>query len=207
MCFTSFNSSYEVPLCCRCGRVRGVAREIAPSAGFRFVCYCADCQAFARLLERVDVLDAAGGTDIFQMPPARVMLTAGADELRCVSFSGRVLRWYAECCHTPIANTAASPRFPVVALIHTFLDHDAGWRSREKVLGPPRCRIYDRSATGPLPPDAPPAPSLGVFARRAAKILGWWMHGLRRPNPFFDARTNAPLVTPRVVSPAERVTL
>ena len=60
----------NLPLRCRCGRVRGVASEVAPSAGFRFVCYCQDCQAFARFLERPDVFDAAGGTDIFQIQPA-----------------------------------------------------------------------------------------------------------------------------------------
>jgi len=40
----------NLPLRCRCGRVRGVANEVAPSAGFRFVCYCKDCRAFARFL-------------------------------------------------------------------------------------------------------------------------------------------------------------
>jgi Family of unknown function (DUF6151) len=49
--------------------VRGVASDISPSGGLRFVCYCGDCQAFARFLDRADVLDAAGGTDIFHMPP------------------------------------------------------------------------------------------------------------------------------------------
>jgi len=44
--------------------VRGVAREVAPHSSFRFVCYCTNCQAFARFLERPDVLDDAGGTDI-----------------------------------------------------------------------------------------------------------------------------------------------
>ena len=185
---------------CQCGYVRGVAREVAPSTGFRFVCYCTDCQAFARFLERRDVLDAAGGTDIFQMPPARVTLTEGVDALRCICFSSKVIRWYADCCKTPIANTAASPRFPVVALIHTFIDRDAVGRSREDALGPPLCRIYERSATGPLPPNAPPPPSLGIFARRATKILGWWWRGLGRPNPFFDAHTNAPLATPRLLA-------
>jgi hypothetical protein len=62
-------------------RVR-VASKIAPSGGFRFVCYCQDCQAFARFLERPDVLDPAGGTDIFQMPPGRVKFIAGADTVR-----------------------------------------------------------------------------------------------------------------------------
>jgi hypothetical protein len=40
------------------------------------------------------------------------------------------------------------------------------------MLGPPLCRIYERSAIGPLPPTAPARLSLGVFARRALKILG-----------------------------------
>jgi hypothetical protein len=189
-----------LPLCCRCGPVRGVAREVAPHSAFRFVCYCTNCQAFARFLERPDVLDDAGGTDIVHMPAACVTLTADADAVRCISFSARVLRWYADCCRTPIANTAASPRFPVVGLIHSFMDHAAGGRAREQVLGPPLCRIYERSAIAPLAPGAPPPPSLRLFARRAAKILGWWMRGLGRPNPFFDDRTGAPLSVPRVLA-------
>lgn len=53
-----------------------------------------DCQAFARFLERPDVLDAAGGTDIFQMPPGRVKLTAGTDAVRCLSLSRKVFRLF-----------------------------------------------------------------------------------------------------------------
>ena len=146
----------DLLLRCQCGHVRGVAREVSPTSGLRFVCYCTDCQAFARILERQDVLDAAGGMDIFQMAPGHVTLTVGVDALRCISFSNKVLRWYADCCKTPIANTAADPRFPVVALIHTFIDSDAVGCSRDDAFGPPLCRIYERSATGPLPPDAPP---------------------------------------------------
>jgi Family of unknown function (DUF6151) len=219
-----------------------------PSGGFRFLCYCTDCQAFARFLERPDVLDAAGGTDIFQMPPGRVTLTAGADALRCLGLHarGKVLRWYADCCGTPITNAASSPRFPVVALIrsfmdHAFTDHLADGRSLKRddlssnrhpalsscfvarpdgkpvstfpgraldaVLGPPLCRIYERSAIGSLPPNAPPPPSFKVFARRAAKLLGWWWRGLHRPSPFFDQRTDAPLVVPRVLTESERAAL
>lgn len=197
----------DLPLRCRCGYVRGVAHEVAPSAGFRFVCYCTDCQAFAQYLERLDMLDAAGGTDIFQMPAGRVRLTAGTDAVRCGTFSGKVLRWYADCCRTPSANTAATARFPVIALIHSFMDHEAGGHSRDEAMGPPLCRIYQRSATGPLPPDAPPPPSLATFARRTSKILGWWARGLGRANPFFDDRTNAPLAAPRVLTPSDRAAL
>ena len=153
------------------------------------------------------MLDAAGGTDIFQLPPGRVRLTAGAEALRCVRLSDRgVLRWYADCCRTPIANTAG-PRFPIIGMILSFADQGADGRSRDEVLGAPLCRIFERSAVGPLPPDAPPPPSLRVFARRGLKMLGWWLQGLARPSPFYDDRTNAPRSVPRVLAPSERAAL
>jgi len=200
--------SFDLPLRCRCGRVRGVAREIAPSAGFRFFCYCKDCQAFARVLGRADVLDAAGGTDIFQMPPGRLKITDGAEALRCLRLhaGSKVLRWYADCCNTPIANTAASGRFPVIGVIHSFMDF-AACGPRDEMLGRPLCCIYERSATGPLPAGAPPPPSLRIFANRAAKVLGWWVGGLGRPNPFFAASTGAPASAPRQLTPDERAAL
>jgi hypothetical protein len=194
----------DLPLRCRCGRVRGVASDVSPSTGFRFVCYCHDCQAFARFLERPDVLDPAGGTHIFQMPPGRLKLTAGTDALRCLRFSNKVLRWYTDCCRTPIANTAARPHFPVIGVVHSFMDHEADGRSRDKLLGPPLGHIYESSAIGPLPPNAPARPSLSIFALRASRMLGWWVRGLGRPTPFFDDHTNAPLSTPRVLTPSER---
>lgn len=92
----------DLPLRCRCGHVSGIAREVSPSGGFRFVCYCKDCQAFARFLGRPDVLDTAGGTDIFQVPPARVELTSGLDAVRCLRLSATgVLRWYSVLLRDP----------------------------------------------------------------------------------------------------------
>jgi Family of unknown function (DUF6151) len=196
----------DLPLQCRCNHLRGVASDVSPSSGFRFVCYCTDCQAFARFLGRADVLDPAGGTDIFQMPPGRMKLTAGTDAVRCLRLSSRtgVLRWYADCCRTPIGNTATSPNFPLIAIVHSFMDHEADGRSRDVVLGPPLCRIFERSAVGPLPPQGPPPPSFGVFARRGSKMLGWRLRGLSRPTPFFDDRTKAPRAMPRVLTRSER---
>ncbi len=197
-------ASKVIPLSCRCGRLRGVANEVAPTSGFRFVCYCRDCQAFARFLQQPDVLDMAGGTDIFHMPAGRVRLTAGTDAIRSLQFSSRVFRWYADCCRTPIANTAGAG-FPVVGLIHSFMSHDADGGTRDQALGAPLCRIFDQSAVGPLPPNAPPPRSLGLVAVRLPTLLGWWLRGLGRPNPFFD--DNGPLAAPRVFTPAERAAL
>ena len=105
------------------------------------------------------------------MDQLRVKLTAGTDAVRCLSLSRK------SSAGTPIvagrrSNTAAGPRFPVAALIHSFMDPGSEGRLRDEMLGPPLCRIYERSAIGPLPPTAPARLSLGVFARRALKILG-----------------------------------
>jgi hypothetical protein len=62
------------------------------------------------------------------MPPGRVKLTAGTDAVRCLGLSRKVFRWYTDCCRTPIANTAAGPCFPVVALIHSFMDPESEGR-------------------------------------------------------------------------------
>jgi hypothetical protein len=194
----------DIPLRCQCGHLRGLARDVAPQDGFRFICYCGDCQAFARFLDRPDVLDAAGGTDIFHMPVGRVTLSTGASSLRCLQFSSRVYRWYTECCRTPIANSAG-PRFPVVGLVHSCMD--CGADGRDEVLGAPRCRIFERSAIGSLPSNAPPPPSFKLFASRGSKLLGWWLRGLSRPNPFFDDRTKAPLSSPRRFTADERAAL
>jgi hypothetical protein len=194
-----------LPLGCRCGQVRGTVVEVAPNAGFRFVCYCKDCQAFARFLERPDMLDTAGGTDIFHLPPGRVKLTAGAGAVRCLQFSAKVFRWYTDCCRTPIANTAG-PRFPVIGLIHSFMSVEGGG-SRDAMLGAPLCRIFEGSAVGPLPPNAPPPRSAGLVVRRMPTLLGWWLRGLGRPNPFFDEHTSAPLSAPRQFSMSERAAL
>jgi hypothetical protein len=57
-------------------------------------------------------------------------------------------------------------------VIHCFMDHQADVRSRDVVLGPPLCRIYERSAAGPLPPMAPALPLFRVFVQRGSKMLG-----------------------------------
>jgi len=197
----------ELLLRCRCGRVRGTAQPVSPRDGLHLVCYCRDCRAFARFLEKADILDAAGGTDIFQMPPARLRFDAGSDVLRCMRLSEKgILRWYTDCCRTPIGNTVG-PRIPIVGVVNSILGDAVDGRSRDEVLGRRLCRVHERSAVGPLPPSAPPPPSVRLFVPRAFMMLGWWMRGLARPSPFFDERTGAPRVEPRVLTQDERAAL
>jgi hypothetical protein len=195
--------STDVPLRCHCGAVRGVALRASPRGGRRLVCYCDDCQAFAHFLAQTNVLDAQGGTDVFQTTPAQLRIEAGAEQLRCVRLSERgLLRWYTACCRTPAANTLASPRVPFVGVVHLFMDHSAC--SRDEALGPPLARIHGRFALGGSPEAAHRTVPLGLQVSTAGVLLRAWLAGGHSPSPFFDARTRAPVVTPAVLSPEER---
>jgi len=194
--------STQVSLRCRCGKLRGVATEMSPSSTNRLVCYCASCQAFARFLERDDVMDAAGGTDIVHMAPARLRITEGESLLRSMRLSSKgLLRWYTDCCRTPVGNTI-NARMPFVGLVHSCMDLDAP--TRDEVLGKPRAFIHGKDAIGGVPDHAHATVSLGVLARIVRLLAGWSITGKGAPSPFFESKSGAPRVAPRVLSVAER---
>jgi hypothetical protein len=187
----------DIPIRCRCGRVRGIAREISPRTVNRAVCYCHDCRAFAHWLERDDLLNARGGTDLIQLARSRLEMTEGADQIRCMRLSPKGLhRWYAECCRTPLGNTI--PRIPYVGVVRSAfelpLDDDAS-RFGEAISS------SVRSAVGGPPPGA------GLTFRGVVHVTrllaSWAVRGLGHPTPFFD-RKNQPTVTPRVLTASER---
>ncbi len=197
--------SGDVPPRCRCGAVRGVALRASRNGGRRLVCYCDDCQAFAHFLEQADVLDARGGTDIFQTTPAQIRIESGAEQLRCVRLSEKgLLRWYTACCRTPVGNTLASARAPFVGVVHRFMDHAAEGRSRDEALGPPRERVHGRFALGGLPEGAHRTAPPGLLAGTLVFLCRAWLAGGHSPSLFFDARTRTPAVTPTVLSADER---
>jgi Family of unknown function (DUF6151) len=199
--------STDLPLRCRCGAVRGVATNLAPGSGNRIVCHCDDCQAFAHFLKRRDVLDDAGGTDILQIPPSRVRITEGVDQIRSVRLSERgLVRWYTDCCRTPIGNMIG-PRLPFIGIIGSFMDHEADGRSRDDVLGAPLGFIFGKFAVGKVPAHVHPKVPPGVMLRMGSRILGWWLTERGAPNAFFDPATRAPHSVPQVLSREERAAL
>ena len=184
---------------CRCGTVQGEIRHAR--RGVRAVCHCRDCQAYAHVLgEPAAVLDAAGGTDIVASDARSVRFTAGTDSLACLSLSPRgLLRWYARCCGTPIANTPRDAHLPYAGFVHTVLERPD---PMERTFGPPLVHVNARSARGPTPkrrPLAGWARFLVLMGRlNAARLTGSW-----RRTPFFDAQ-GAP-VAPVDLVPRERV--
>jgi hypothetical protein len=165
------------------------------------VCYCKDCRAFARWLERSQILDAAGGTDIVQMARGRVVFDAGLEHVACVRLSAKGLhRWYASCCRTPIGNTL--PAIPFMGVIDAFFDPTDA--ERRKAAIPPLSRIQIGSATGPVPPHS--APLLPMIVRIIGLVISWRIRGLGGET-LFDSRTRKPRVEPRVLTLTERAAL
>jgi len=184
---------------CRCGKLRGHVER--STSATRAVCYCKDCQAYARFLGTPGVLDTDGGTEVVASLPRHVRFSAGADALACLSLSERgLLRWYASCCKTPIGNTPRNPKVPYVGLIHACFE--GGSSGIETTFGTRRIAVNTRSARNPVrsAPIAMAARVFGLMASALADRLG----GAYKDNPFFVAATGTPIRDVRVLSKAER---
>lgn len=189
----------ELPISCRCGRVTGEVRGAAPATVNRVVCYCDDCQAFARHLGRDDLLDESGGSDIVQVAPATLQVRAN-EALRCLRLGPKGLyRWYSDCCRTPMGNTVKG--VPFVGLHASLFGLDA--RALDEALGPPRARIQGKFARG-TPPPGSTSLQLGPLAKMVGLFLGWKLRGQGRPHPFFDPSSGEPIRTPIVLTRPER---
>jgi hypothetical protein len=183
---------------CRCGQVRGLLKATRPSN--RCVCYCADCQAFARHLQARDAMDSQGGTDIIQVPASNLVFTQGAEQLACIRLTDKgLLRWYASCCGTLIGNTPADWKVSFVGLIHTCLR--GGSPSVDESFGPVTMRVGVNSAIGANKPAA-----VGLFsgiAKAVLIIVRGRFGGAYRASPFFNPQTGLPVAKPKVLSAEE----
>jgi hypothetical protein len=141
------------------------------------------------------VLDAHGGTEVYQISPARLEITDGLEALACMRLTSRgPLRWYARCCHTPIGNTLPTRQIPYVGLVRACMNVSGA--SLDEVLGPVDPGVWARYATGDRSAiNAYDGVPLSVLFRVAAKILSWRLRGDHRRSPFFD-EAGAPVVTP-----------
>ena len=183
---------------CTCGRVCGEILQTRNAV--RAVCYCRDCQTYAHLLQRADqVLDAIGGTDVVATPANNVAISAGSEHLACVSLSPRgLLRWYAGCCGTPIANTPRDWKLPYVGLMHTCLRQpDPLERSFPQV----EMRVNTKSAHGPVPRNTG-LPGRLRFLRMVMRLTGMRLTGAYQTTPLFS-ESGEPVVAPHVAGREE----
>ena len=199
----------NVPLKCDCGKLKGVAKNLSSVQGRRIICLCDDCQAFAHYLGHAkSVLDQNGGTEILQMLPANLEITRGIENLKCLRLSDKgMLRWYAGCCNTPVANTAPYSKMPYTGVVHSILDFAGDARSREASLGPVRARIQGKFGIGKLPEGTHQKAPLGLILRIMGFLISGLLRGKYAPSPFFNRQTGKPAVEPYVLSANEREAL
>jgi len=191
------------PLRCACGRLEG--HVAATHRAGRAICYCRDCQAFARFLGPPEAtLDALGGTDIIATAPRFVQFTAGTEQLQCMSLGPRgLLRWYAGCCRTPIGNIPRNPKLSYVGLVHNCLAGSPA--AKDAAFGPARLVVNPQSASGRVAPT--PLPMLLAMLKILRNVGGSRLSGTYRQNPFFIAGTDEPIVPPQVLTAAQRQAL
>ena len=195
----------EISLRCSCGEIEGVATGISPAAGTHLVCYCDDCQTFQHAIGQAEqVLDAHGGTEIFQMSAGQLRFTKGADQLRCLRLGPKgPVRWYAGCCNTPIGNTLDRPALPFVGVVTACLavSDEAALRA----LGPLKKGVFRKYALGDTSTldahDGVPLAAVGSFI---VKLLRWRFRGDHKRSPFFDPASGELIAEPWVLSKEER---
>lgn len=186
---------------CACGNVRG---EVNLARAYtRGTCYCRDCQAYARWLERPGLMDACGGTDVVPMSPAGVRISAGTEHVACMSLSEKgILRWYAACCRTPLGNTPRTAKIAYLGMVTASFE--AAPEALDAALGPrDRIVLNGDSATCKVR-STPLAFLLGGFSI-FRHILGA-RFGTPPGSPFFDA-AGQPLRMPLVLTAAQREAL
>jgi hypothetical protein len=188
------------PLQCRCGTVKGSVSNV--QSANRVVCYCRDCQAFARFLgQEGETLDAQGGSEVVQTLPKNVTFSQGAEALACMRLTDKgMVRWYASCCKTPIGNTLENYKISFVGLLHNCLETHG--QSLQDSFGAIRTYANPQGATGePKPKATGMGATIWWFAKTIlkARVNGDYQH-----TPLF--KDGKPIAIPRVLSSAERGT-
>lgn len=185
----------DLSFSCTCGSITGMLIKAGPGVGDHVVCHCTDCQAFAKHLGAADrILDQNAGTAFYQGRCATMRLVTGRDRLSCLHLTTKpTLRWYAQCCDTPMFNTYRNGRIPYITTFVANCDPDR----RERVLGPPIGHLFTNEATG----DVRHLIQLSMaklmrrfFRRMIADILA----GDRRRSALFDPVTLHPVALPEV---------
>lgn len=178
-----------IQLSCDCGSVEGHLTEVSQTSGNRIVCYCKDCQAFAKFLEKdKEILDENGGSDIYQSPQAHIKITRGHEFIGRMRLSKKGLnRWYTTCCKNPIGNTMGAGSPFVGVLTHMMRNDLSAMRDLDGY-------VFFDSAKGELPEHVRKTGfSWAKIMRVIGLILKWKIKGLNKPSVFFG-QDGAPIV-------------
>ena len=158
---------------------------------------------FLHYLDRADLLDGHGGTDVVQLPPNAVVFDQGAERIVGVRLTSKGMhRWYASCCKTPLGNTLT----PLVAFIGMPLEVFRGAsdaQRRDEVFGKPRGFAGGKFSVGGPREGLTKFPAL-LFAKVILRMIGWKLRGRAWPHPYFDTATGGPSHPVTILTRGER---
>ncbi|QFS82700.1 hypothetical protein FIU97_07800 [Roseivivax sp. THAF40] len=157
---------------CQCGTCHWEVVDRTPGTLLR--CYCKSCQSAQHHLGHADTrLSPEGGTLIFQTLPDNFHMIRGVPHLRAFRVTGRgVVRWYVDCCGTPVANTIATAALPFVGVV---LPSDCA------AFGPCQNHAHTAAALKPVKQTGMARMGWGVIGRGIfGKMTG------RTRSPFFE---------------------
>lgn len=197
-------ASSDLSFACTCGTITGTLTNVGPAEGDHVICHCTDCQDLTRYLGRAEqVLDAQGGTSLYQSRCARMTIRSGREQLACVHLTDKpTLRWYAACCRTPLFNSYRNGKIPYITT--QLAACDPGVRAR--LTGPPLGHLFTEDGTGDT--GALPRMSMGRLMRRFfPRMIRDMLSGDRRRCELFDAKTLEPITTPHRLTEQERQAL
>ena len=194
----------DIPIQCACGAFKAKLNNVGPKHGNRVICYCESCQEFQRYLGKdEEVLDKHGGTDIYQVSPGRLEVQQGKENLACVHLTEKpTLRWYTDCCKTPIGNTLATSKLPFIGLISVCMEAKENEQGLDGLVGPVRGQVNSEGARGDISEsDIRKSSTASLYLRFFKLIIGTKLRGEHKNNPLFDAETGRPIVKPQRLDP------
>ncbi len=187
----------NLTLTCRCGKLHGEITDTEHRSGERVRCFCRDCQSYAHHLGAADItLDEHGGTGMYLTTPKGIRFDRGGDQLACLQLSPKgPLRWYAQCCNTPIANVIRDPKLPFVSLPLAGISGDV-----TAALGDRETGVFAKDAKGtPSGRNIHAGMSPLAGLRVAKRLLLGRLKGEHKVTPFFGP-DGKPVVAPTILS-------
>ncbi|NOD35898.1 MULTISPECIES: DUF6151 family protein [unclassified Ruegeria] len=181
---------------CRCGSLQGRISARGVRQGTHVECFCHDCRAAQLYFKQPD--PAPGAVDILQMAPDEIEISAGGQFLAVMKLSPNgMLRWYANCCNTPLATTPPGASLPFAGFLVRRITDDIS------DLGPVTTRGFVPRPNGKQKHEKISFAAFGLIRRVAiSRLSGRWKN-----TPFFDRKTGEPVAAPVVISKDERAAL
>jgi hypothetical protein len=186
--------SQDLSIKCKCGQVRGVAKNLSVKTVSRVTCYCKSCQNYARILGATgDTLNQYGGTEVIFTSPSNIEFSHGSKYIECMKLTEKgPLRWYTGCCNSPIGNTLQTSKIPFISLVVSFIDQTNMSVPLTKMVGPVLAKINVPSDARCNVATSSILTQLRMLLRHSLIIINFLIAGYSKNSPFFCSETGSP---------------